>query len=324
MAATPHTRASRIWRRSRLDGILVALSLAQFATTFGLACEWASMSLPGRLGSFVLLVCMTAYNIIVLSHLFTHVPWFKAAGLNSLISMVNSANAGQSVQAYELQHVRNHHRYNNDAKDADGTTRDVSSTFRKGVKGEHASLFEYVCVGAWKTWLGSLRECISMGPGCCLGSRERELRAWLSRSESRRNAELRQIQLDRLARCVVTVALLAISWRWTLECYLPAFYFAFMLVNVQNYYEHYGANPGDRGADSVSYYGRFYNLFTFNDGFHQEHHLRPSSHWRQLPNVRVSEGKGLAVERVVSPVPAVLGFLHRGRPLLHRSAPSQP
>jgi fatty acid desaturase len=115
-----------------------------------------------------------------------------------------------------------------------------------------------------------------------------------------------------------------LSWKWVAVVYLPAFFVALVLVNVQNYYRHYGANPDVRAADSVSHYGRFYNSLAFNDGYHQEHHLSPSTHWSKLPDVRERRRDSLdAQPRVISPLPAMLGFLHRGRPLLHRSEPEQ-
>lgn len=124
-----------------------------------------------------------------------------------------------------------------------------------------------------------------------------------------------------MAQFVAIGCFLAFSWKWVMLCYLPAFYIALSLVNIQNYYEHYGAKPEDRYADSVSYYGRLYNLLTFNDGYHQEHHLRPQAHWSTMPIVRREHRDKLdETQRVVSPVPAILGFLHRKRPQLHRIA----
>ena len=66
----------------------------------------------------------------------------------------------------------------------------------------------------------------------------------------------------------------------------------------------------------MSHYGAMYNFLSFNDGFHQEHHLRPSAHWTTLPEVGRDEL--YKVERIVSPFPAIVGFLHLRRKLLHR------
>ncbi|MCA1634360.1 MAG: fatty acid desaturase [Acidobacteria bacterium] len=309
----------KLWKYTPLDGVMLALSVAQFGLTLWVAAGWEGWSYAGRAGSFALLVFMMVYNIIILSHLFTHAAWFNSPLLNGLVSVLNSVNIGQSVQAYQLTHVRNHHRYNNDRKGPDGRTRDASSTFRDGVDGEHAGLFRYAFVGATSTLPNVGRALLSAATLWRVGGLEPELLALASKTPAKRARELRQIRLDRAAHLLALYLFLSVSWKWTLLCYLPAFYLALALVNLQNYYEHYGARPGNSFADSVSYYGRLYNLLAFNDGYHQEHHLRPQAHWRSMKFVRRQYGDEFGrVERVVSPVPAILGFFHRDRPLLHR------
>jgi fatty acid desaturase len=315
----------KIWKNTPLDALMLALSIAQFVATLLIASNWEGLSLAGRAGGFALLVLMMVYNIIVLSHLFTHTPWFESRLLNGLVSVVNSVNIGQSVQAYELTHVRNHHRYNNDRKGPDGMTKDLSSTYQEGVGGEHASLFRYAFMGAVGTLLNVGRTLLSVGRLWRVGEHEQTLRSLASPSPVKRAEELRQIQLDRIAHFLGLCVFLSISWEWTLACYLPAYYLALALVNVQNYYEHYGAAPENGYADSVSHYGRLYNLLTFNDGYHQEHHLRPRSHWREMPMLRRKYGAKLdRVERIVSPVPAILGVLHRNRKKLHKHPAPAP
>lgn len=313
----------KIWKHSYLDVIMLALSVVQFVTTLILAILWEGSSTLSRAASFVLLVGMMVYNIIVISHLFTHTPWFRSPLLNRMVSLLNSINIGQSVQVYELTHVRNHHRYNNDQQRADGKTQDLSSTFRDGAGGEHVNVFRYAFFGAIETLVTIGRALLSITRLCRVGAHEQDLLNSVAKSAAKRAWELRQIQLDRIVHFLVLCLFLAISWKWFLFCYLPAFFIALALVNVQNYYEHYGAAPENRYANSVSYYGSLYNLLTFNDGFHQEHHLRPLAHWTQMPRVKVEYRDKLdRVERVVSPVPAILGVLHRNRPLLHRNRPA--
>jgi fatty acid desaturase len=234
------------------------------------------------------------------------------------VSVLNSVNIGQSVQAYQLTHVRNHHRFNNDLPGSDGSTRDTTSTYREN--GEHAPLVLYALGGAVDSLKDRLLDTLRIVRLWRVGGGETRLRSLASRREIRRARELRQIQADRAAHVLSLALFAAVSWQWTLISYLPAFFVALAMVNVQNYFRHYGANPSERAADSVSHYGRLYNALTFNDGFHQEHHLSPGAHWSQMPDVRERNRAKLdAQPRIVSPVPAMLGFLDRRRPLLHRA-----
>jgi fatty acid desaturase len=309
----------KIFKHSRWDSLMLALSVAQFVVTLLFAIYWAQISALGRAAGFALLVFMTVYNIIVVSHLFTHAAWFHWPLLNRFVSMLNSVNIGQSVQTYQLTHVRNHHRYNNDQPGVDGQTKDSSSTYRGGVDGEHVGVVRYAVVGAVESLVGISRALFSLTGLWRVSNHEVEMLSLFLKSPAKRRWELRQVQLDRMAQFFAVGVFLAISWQWFLVCYLPAFFVALALVNVQNYYEHYGANPESRYANSVSYYGTLYNLVTFNDGYHQEHHLRPLAHWKQMPRVNVDYGDKLNhAERIVSPVPAILGILHRNRKLLHR------
>ncbi|MFF7245091.1 fatty acid desaturase family protein [Embleya sp. NPDC008237] len=313
----------RIWRNTPKDALLLGLSVGQFAVTVLLAVRWDDASVPAQAGGTAALALMTAYNIIVVSHLFTHVPWFTSDRLNAAVSVLNSANIGQSVQAYRLTHVRNHHRFNNDAPGADGTTRDTTSTYRRGRNGEHASLPRYALGGALESLIDRVREVSYVVRLWRVGAGETTLRSLASRREHRRRGELRLIQADRAAHVLTPALLAVISWQWVLLSYLPACFVALTMVNVQNYYRHYGADPSERAADSVSHYGRLYNLLTFNDGYHQEHHLSPGMHWSRMPQVRERNRARLEAQpRIISPVPAMLGFLDRRRPLLHRASAS--
>jgi fatty acid desaturase len=307
------------WKASPLDAIMLALSLGQLATTIALDLNWHEFSVGAWAANFAFLTFMMTYNIIIISHLFTHTPWFASPLLNGLASLINSANIGQSVQAYQLTHVRNHHRYNNDRKGENGRTEDLSSTFQDGHDNEHDSLPHYAFFGALMKIVSEARIMLSITRLWRVGEHESELLSLAAKAPGMRAKELRQIQLDRVAQFGWLCLLVALSWKWVLFCYLPAYYLALSLVNIQNYYEHFGALPEDRKANSVSYYGQFYNLLTFNDGYHQEHHLFPGQHWTRMHEVRCPQDKSSgAVERVISPVPAIVGFLDRKRKQLHR------
>lgn len=309
----------RIWRYTPLDAVLLLLSVVQLVVTFVMAATWERTDLLPRAAGGLLLVAMISYNIVIVSHVFTHTPWFTSPALNGLVSMLNSINIGQSVQRYEFMHVRNHHRYNNDRGAPGVAPKDLSSTFLHGKDGEHISVVRYATSGAASTLMASIGALGAFTRGWRVGDREHALLDLAAKSRRRRAAELRQIQLDRAAQFVAVGALVGMSWKWVLTCYVPAVLVAFALVNVQNYYEHYGAIPENRFADSVSYYGGLYNLLFFNDGYHQEHHLQPRRHWSRLPSVTRTWAEKLgATDRVISTAPAIVGFAYRRRPLLHR------
>jgi fatty acid desaturase len=315
----------RLWRNSPADAILLGLSIAQFAVTIALAALTPDGLWP-RLGSAVVVTAMVTYSVLIINHMFVHQPWFADDRLNAVVSLVLSANIAQSPQAYHLSHVRNHHRYNNDRK-RDGTTADLSSTYRYSRDDEHAPLWRYLAyslaasIEEFAVTVASLRRLCGVGP------QETTLLQLATRHPARRKAELAQIRYDRLAQLAFTVLLGVLSWHWLLLCYLPSVAVAFTLVNVQNYYRHFGAEPESRYANSVSYYGRLYNRLTFNDGFHQEHHLRPTTHWTRLPEIGAQYQERLdEAGRVVSPVPPVVGFLDTGRivRVAERAAATRP
>ncbi|WP_244922617.1 fatty acid desaturase [Xenorhabdus cabanillasii] len=142
----------------------------------------------------------------------------------------------------------------------------------------------------------------------------------ISKDKVNSRKEINQLRLDRLSIFVGLLFFFSVSWEWALLCYLPSILLSFILVNIQNYYEHYGANPENKFTNSVSYYGRLYNLLAFNDGYHQEHHISGGTHWSQLPKLRERYyDKFKEQDRIISPVSAILVFLHIKRRLLHKN-----
>ncbi|HUN36918.1 MAG TPA: fatty acid desaturase [Trebonia sp.] len=268
-----------------------------------------------------MLTWLTTYNMVVLSHLFIHRPWFTSDRLNAVVSVVNSVNIAGSVQAYRFMHVRNHHRYSNDRCRPDGSTLDLSSTYRFGKEGGHQHVIPYVITGVRYYATDLVKEIYAVRRLWKVGPGDETMVSLAASHDPRRQNEFRQIQADRAAHCIALLLFVLISWQWTLFCCLPALVITWTLANIQNYYRHYGANPDERAANSVSYYGRLYNLLAFNDGYHQEHHLAPGVHWSLLPAVRDRQrGELAANDRIISPVPAMLGFMHRNRRLLHAPA----
>ena len=75
------------------------------------------------------------------------------------------------------------------------------------------------------------------------------------------------------------------NWRYLVFFYLPSYYLGWVLSYAEGYLEHFGAQPGNPYANSVSSYNWLYNLLWFNNGYHQEHHWDPKTHWTLMPSL---------------------------------------
>lgn len=97
----------------------------------------------------------------------------------------------------------------------------------------------------------------------------------LHHADDPRPARLRgasQVELAGIAALWLSLALAAPGW--FLPAYLPGWALGLGLCYLQGHYEH--------ARGTTSHYGRIYNFFFFNDGYHVEHHRNPASTWVDL------------------------------------------
>lgn len=278
-----------IWRYSWRDSIPFTITLAQLGLNFWLAATWESRSLTQNLLFLPLCIFLFWYNGLVASHNFVHTPWFRSNLLNRCYLVLNSINIGLPQMHYTEEHLSHHH-YGNDRLNQHGYTKDPTSTFAHGQHGQHESVFSYCALGLFRTDLGdSFREICKKGGA-------------------------KQLYLE-LTACVLSYGLyLILSWQYFLFLLLPTLYLGWFLEHLENYYEHFGGTPENRYANSTSYYGRIYNLLFCNEGYHQEHHLRPNVHWINRPQTRRELSKGLdAANRVILNFPPTLAWLEHDR-----------
>jgi hypothetical protein len=88
--------------------------------------------------------------------------------------------------------------------------------------------------------------------------------------------------------------LLVLAPRFFLMVYMPGIATGLMLCYLHGYFEHAGG--------TTSNYGGLYNFAFFNDGYHVEHHERPSEHWTRMQEIEVDNPK-------TSRLPAVLRWM---------------
>lgn len=68
---------------------------------------------------------------------------------------------------------------------------------------------------------------------------------------------------------------------------LPNLLCQFVLIAF-NYIQHSGCDPNSPYNHSRNFTGKWLNFFTFNNGYHTVHHLRPHAHWSAYPSFHAS------------------------------------
>jgi fatty acid desaturase len=259
----PSTETTGWFAHDVRDSALVILAIVQFGlliigvVSLGHTGWWTSLLL-GLASTF--LMCT---NFQCIAHNFIHNAFFASRRANTVFSLFNSLLIGGSQTLYRFHHL-NHHRYNNDLPDpANGKAKDFSSTWQHGDPPVREEPFlKYALLGYFRT----------------------DFQKLLATAKKKNLSKL--VALEYVALALLIVVLLLTNWQGVIYFYLPVWLLGNIAAVAENYLEHYGATPGDRERDSVSSYGRLYNLVWFNNGYHQEHHLKPQVHWTRVPEVR--------------------------------------
>jgi fatty acid desaturase len=214
--------------------------------------------------SFVAVALSYVWNLQCLSHNFVHNAFFRSSWLNRAFSVLETVAIGLPQVFYHHYHL-NHHWGDNDKKGADGTTKDWSSIYRHSRDNKAEGFWSYVVLGFWR---------VEMGP--------------LFRTVWRHGwTEVAQAAVECLVIGAFWAALAWYDWRYFVTFYLPTYYIGWMMSYAEGYFEHYGAQPGNLYANSVSSYHRLYNFLWFNNGYHQEHHWDPKFHWTRMHDLHL-------------------------------------
>jgi fatty acid desaturase len=265
--AKPHLYASKrktrgLFAHSRLDALFVVLAVVQFSLLVYGVLSVGVVAWPVSVGLGLLQAFLIVTNYQSIAHNFLHNPFFRNKRLNDLFGVFNTLLIGAPHSIYRLHHLR-HHKYNNDAPDpVTGRVNDHTSTYRFSPDGRNEEGFvKYSLLTYFRNDLaGHFREAY----------------------------QKRTLLMAMVEMTVLGAMLAAFAWfnlPGLLFFYLPAWLLGNIAAMAENYFEHHGAIPGNRKTDSVSSYGKLYNLIWFNNGYHQEHHYRPQVHWTRLADV---------------------------------------
>jgi fatty acid desaturase len=261
MERLPPQPASGLWRNSPRDGWLVLFSLVEASLKVAVILTFERLSPAACLLLGVVLTYLNCMNYEVTGHYFLHTPFFRSPALNAGFGLLNSLAFGFPQTWYRAEHV-NHHQFNCDRRHpVTGRTRDGSSIYRYGPGGdEHEPLWRYTLVGPFRE----------------------DLRGYWRATPRRLRPQL----------ALETAGVLALFGLAALSGWGPFLFLVTILwtgsaaSHLQSWLEHAHARPESRLTDSVSSYGRLYNRLWFNNGYHQEHHYRPTCHWSRLPELR--------------------------------------
>lgn len=257
------TRPAAVFAHSRKDLFLVGLSLAYPALAVAGLLVFPVWPWPAMVALGAVMVFLNCTNYQCVAHNFLHNPFFTRPWANAAFSIVNSISLGLPQTLYKYHHL-NHHLYNNDLVDpVTRSTRDRSSTYRFGRPPAEESIWSYSLIGPMRTDLVELY------------------------AAAKKKGRTRLVWCEAVAMTLYTAAIAAIDWRYLLLFLLPVWFLGQAAALFENFLEHHHAVPGDRLTDSVSCYNALYNFVWFNNGYHQEHHYRPTVHWTDVAALRV-------------------------------------
>lgn len=247
-------------KHHRLDAILVLVACLQLLLL--VVPFFVSISVKALICLTLLNVFLVGTNYQCVAHNFIHHPFFKNSWLNHLFSVLNTLVLGAPQSMYRVHHL-NHHRHNNRPES------DESSTFKHGIAGKEENIFAYSILGVIRMDLPGLYRA------------------------ARKSSTLPLIEALALLSFVCFFANL--NWKLFVAYVIGTYALGQVFALWQNYCEHHHADPYDRKRDSVSCYNPVYNFLWFNNGYHQEHHFSPQTHWTAIRSLR-SE---LPVDRVI-------------------------
>lgn len=264
----------RFFRYSRWDALpafcgvgIVALIVATFLG-FDQMPWW--LMVP----AFVAVMSSYLWNLQCISHNFIHNPFFANVWLNRAYSVLETLAIGVPHIFYHHYHL-NHHAGDNDRKGPDGTTRDWSSIYRHGQSDEPEAFWKYCLIGFFRAEvMPVIRVAIRHG-----------------------RTHIVQAIVETTALVAFWMTMAVVNGRYFIFFYLPSYYLGWVLSHAEGYLEHYGAEPDNPYASSVSSYNWVYNLLWFNNGYHQEHHWDPKMHWTRMKELHAEMEPQLRANR---------------------------
>jgi fatty acid desaturase len=243
-----------LWLRHPIDAIPV--SIVGIVLAAQLSIFFLVPTLRGVVWSVLALLPLQAITLAC-SHNHYHKSVFSAAALNRLYELVLFLETGLPPFLLTLHHNAGHHRH---------YLKPSGDTFPwKDDDGRVMGYFEFL----WVNYRDVVPHTIALGRQ--FPKLYRKLKLFLGPS------------------FLLLAAVLVLDPRRALIVFVgPMLLMILLLVSVAHHH-HAGLDTSDPLNASRNSENRYYNLVTFNSGFHTAHHLKPGLHWRALPRFHYAE-----------------------------------
>lgn len=253
----------RLFRYTPYDALPALCGMANLALLIVLALYFEELPLWVIIPAFVLVSFCYSWNLNAISHNFIHNPFFASRWLNRAWGVMNSMAIGVPQTLFHHYHLT-HHWGDNDRKGPDGKTKDLTSTYLHSKTNESEGFWRYSLLSFFRFDFAACYRLI----------------------KPYGTPRLLLVAMEALGVITFWILLSQIDWRFLVYFYIPSYYAGWTWSFAQNYSLHYGAQPGNYYANAVCSYNRVYNWLFFNNGYHQEHHWAPKSHWSKAAQVR--------------------------------------
>lgn len=203
-----------------------------------------------------ILTCFFSFFGAVITHNTIHCPVFVSRTTNRIFQVILSLTYGSAVSAFVPGHNLSHHKHTQ-------TQRDVMRTTKVRFSWNLLNMAQF----APKVGIAIMKN-----DAAYTKAMKGSHRAWF-----------RQYQIETSAVVVSTLALLVLDWKKGLVYWLiPHLYAAWGIISM-NYLQHDGCDMDHPYNHSRNFVSKFVNWWTFNNGYHGIHHLKPGLHWSLLP-----------------------------------------
>ena len=193
-----------------------------------------------------------SFSITVIIHNHTHVRMWKPKYLNMLTDVVLTIFYGFPIIGWIPVHNQNHHKYINKRPDYNHT---------------------------WRHWEENRLLALITYPAVSLYYQSQPLNDYYKHIYHKNKPKFVSMVAQSVCLIIWIAGALLIDWQKALLFVILPHQVALNSILLINYIQHVHADEEDDWNHSRNFTGRLFNFFTFNNGYHTVHHIKPGLHW---------------------------------------------